>query len=108
MPSLEGPVPVPTGRSPPMWEEWIAVTVVAPADAEWLPAVTHLFVLAAIAAGAWLLAGLVGFAGDLALVRYRIDVPDNRVARRMRTQVLILRRLGTALIVILAIGSMLL
>lgn len=87
---------------------WVAVTIVAPAEAAWLPAVTQVFVLATIAAGAWLLAGLVSFGGDLALAKYRIDIPDNRVARRMRTQVLILRRLAIALIVILAIGSMLL
>lgn len=87
---------------------WIAVAVVVPAGTAWLPGVSHLFVLATIAAGAWLLAGLVSFAGDLALAKYRIDVPDNRVARRMRTQVLILRRLAVALIVVLAIGSMLL
>ncbi|MCT9820732.1 mechanosensitive ion channel family protein [Microbacterium sp. W1N] len=87
---------------------WIAVLAVAPAGAPWLGAVTQAFVLVAIAAGAWLLSALVSFAGDLALARYRIDVPDNRVARRMRTQVLILRRLAIALIVILAIGSMLL
>ncbi|MDF2555944.1 MAG: mechanosensitive ion channel protein MscS, partial [Microbacterium sp.] len=38
----------------------------------------------------------------------RIDVPDNRVARRIRTQTLIVRRLTIALIVIVAIGAALL
>jgi small-conductance mechanosensitive channel len=87
---------------------WIAVAVVVPGDATWMPLLSQLFTIAAILASAWLLAGLVAFAGDLALGRYRIDVPNNRVARRIRTQVLILRRLAIALIVIIAIGAMLL
>lgn len=87
---------------------WVAVTVVTPRDADWLPVVDRVFLILTIAAGAWLLAGLVAFAGDLALAKYRIDVPDNRVARRLRTQVLIMRRLAIALIVVVAIGSMLL
>ncbi|EIC08447.1 MscS Mechanosensitive ion channel [Microbacterium laevaniformans OR221] len=87
---------------------WIAVAVVAPGDATWMPLVSQLFTIASILASAWLLAGLVAFAGDVALGRYRIDVPNNRVARRIRTQVLILRRLAIALIVIIAIGAMLL
>jgi hypothetical protein len=73
-----------------------------------MPLLSQLFTIAAILASAWLLAGLVAFAGDVALGRYRIDVPNNRVARRIRTQVLILRRLAIALIVIIAIGAMLL
>jgi hypothetical protein len=43
-----------------------------------------------------------------ALMRYPIDVPDNRVARRVRTQMLIVRRLATVVIGIIAVGTILL
>jgi hypothetical protein len=61
-----------------------------------------------IIVGAWLVGAMVLFLSDLALGRYRIDVPDNRVARRIRTQTLILRRLAIAIIVVLAAGAILL
>ncbi|MFT4211876.1 MAG: mechanosensitive ion channel [Microbacterium sp.] len=86
---------------------WIAVTVAFP-DAGWTSTLDHTFTILVIAVAAWLLAALVAFATDLTLGRYRIDVPDNRVARRIRTQTLILRRLVIAVIVILAIGAILL
>lgn len=68
----------------------------------------HAFTILLIAAAAWLLSGLVAFATDMTLGRYRIDVPDNRVARRIRTQTLIVRRLAIAVIVIIALGAILL
>ncbi|MGA1812473.1 mechanosensitive ion channel family protein [Frondihabitans sp. 4ASC-45] len=57
---------------------------------------------------AWLIGSLAIFFEDLGLARYRLDQPDNRVARRLRTQVLIIRRLTVALIVIIAGGAILL
>lgn len=86
---------------------WIAVDQTLPAP-DWRPAVDQGFRILAIAAGAWLLAGALGLLIDRALSRYPTDVPDNRVARRVRTQVMILRRLGLAIIVLLAVGSILL
>jgi len=38
------------------------------------------------------------------LTRYRVDVADNRRARRLRTQVILARRIGVALIAIVALG----
>ncbi len=61
-----------------------------------------------IGAAAWLVAELLLFLEDIPLRRYRIDVRDNRAARRRRTQVLILRRLTVASVVVLALGAMLL
>jgi small-conductance mechanosensitive channel len=89
---------------------WIATTIAVPfapgeSGREYI---NQGFTIFTIAATAWLLAGLVAFATDLALGRQRIDVPDNRVARRIRTQTLIIRRLAIVLIVIVAIGAMLL
>ncbi|MGN9813057.1 mechanosensitive ion channel family protein [Micromonospora sp. BQ11] len=73
----------------------------------WRQVVLHLLVLAVIATAAWLVAALLVVAEDTALARFRVDVPDNRHARRVRTQVVILRRLTIAVIVVLTIGVML-
>jgi small-conductance mechanosensitive channel len=64
--------------------------------------------LAAIGTGAWLLSSVLLFLEDLGLKRYRTDVRDNRTARRMRTQVLILRRLTVCVVVVIALGAALL
>ncbi|MBC7443551.1 MAG: mechanosensitive ion channel family protein [Ramlibacter sp.] len=61
-----------------------------------------------IAASAWLLSALLYFFEEVSATRYRIDVRDNRVARRVRTQLRMLRRIGVVLIVICAIGAVLL
>ncbi|MDZ8276795.1 mechanosensitive ion channel family protein [Microbacterium aquimaris] len=88
---------------------WIAFVLAFPGERdEWMPAINHTFRIAVIASGAWLMIGVVRYATDLAIGRYRIDIPDNRVARRIRTQTLIVRRLTIALIVIVAVGAALL
>jgi len=83
---------------------WIAITLTMPGIA-W---VNHLFLILLIAVGAWFVAAIVGFAIGLGMGRYRIDVPDNKVARRIQTQLAIVRRLAYAVIVIVAAGSILL
>ena len=62
----------------------------------------------AILAGAWFAARVVSFLVDIGLDRYRTDVADNRAARRVRTQILVIRRLAVAVIVIVALASILL
>jgi small-conductance mechanosensitive channel len=86
---------------------WVAVSTAFP-DPGWMETLNQIFSILVIAVAAWLLAALVSFVTDVTLGRHRIDVPDNRVARRIRTQTLILRRLTIAIIVILAIGAILL
>lgn len=86
---------------------WVGVRDSFPAD-DWLPIVSRLLTILVIGASAWLLAGLVEFVADLALDYNRIDVPDNRLARRLRTQTLLVRRLAIVIIVIVAIGAVLL
>lgn len=61
--------------------------------------------LAAIGTGAWLIAAVLLFCEDLGLRRLQTDVGDNRNARRLRTQVLVVRRLTVALIVLIAFGA---
>ncbi|PJJ65473.1 mechanosensitive ion channel family protein [Compostimonas suwonensis] len=87
---------------------WIAVSTTLPVPAEWLDGISHVFLILAIVGGSWLVCGLALFVEDLGLARYRIDVPDNRVARRIRTQVLIIRRLTVVAVVVVALGAILL
>ncbi|MEH1099036.1 mechanosensitive ion channel family protein [Micromonospora sp. CPCC 205561] len=74
---------------------------------QWRQVLLHLLVLGVIAGVAWLVASLLVVAEDTALARFRVDVPDNRHARRVRTQVVMLRRLTIAVVVVLAVGVML-
>ncbi|MBF4584286.1 mechanosensitive ion channel family protein [Curtobacterium sp. VKM Ac-2865] len=74
----------------------------------WRDAVSHVFLVATIGVGTWLACVLAVFLESLGLHKYRVDVPDNRVARRIRTQVLILRRLTVAVLVIIGVGAILL
>lgn len=86
---------------------WAAVQTTFP-DELWRSVLSQLLTIVIIAASAWLLASLVLVVTDIALGRYRIDVPDNRVARRIRTQMLIVRRLAVAIIIVIGIGAALL
>lgn len=86
---------------------WVGFTVSAPAG-DWTAGVDQTFLILTIGAGAWLVCALTLFVEDVALARYTIDRPNNRIARRMRTQVLILRRLAMAVVIVLAIGAILL
>jgi small-conductance mechanosensitive channel len=66
--------------------------------------VLHGVVLALIAAAAWLLGALLLVFEDVALSRYRTDVRDNLRQRRLHTQVVMLRRVTVAVVVLLAVG----
>lgn len=89
---------------------WAAFASSVPnrSDLSWRADVSHAFLIATIALGCWLACELAIFLEDLGLHRFRVDVPDNRQARQIRTQVLIIRRLTVAVLVIIAIGAILL
>ncbi|MCU1570471.1 MAG: putative small-conductance mechanosensitive channel [Naasia sp.] len=87
---------------------WIAVDLALPRGNEGGDTVAHGFLIATIAAAAWFVCRILIFVVDLALAKYRTDVADNRVARRVRTQVLILRRLTIVLTVVVALAAILL
>jgi len=91
---------------------WIAFTLsmddIAPTGYAGQKGAEQAFRVATIIVVSWLVAKLAIFFEDLGLARYRIDTPDNRVARRLRTQVSIIRRLTVAIIVIVAGGAILL
>ncbi|WP_298802064.1 mechanosensitive ion channel family protein [uncultured Pseudokineococcus sp.] len=77
-------------------------------QSSWADPVAYVVNLAIIAMLAWLAAVVAFVLEDVALDKYRLDGPDNRRARRVRTQVSLLRRLTVAVVVVLAVGAMLL
>lgn len=91
---------------------WIAFALsmenVAPKTYAGHELVGQVFRCALVVCVSWLVASLAIFFEDLGLDRYRLDQPDNRVARRLRTQVLIIRRLTVAAVVVIAAGTILL
>ncbi|MCZ2858112.1 mechanosensitive ion channel family protein [Blastococcus sp. VKM Ac-2987] len=89
----------------------IAVTLVLDAGPElggWRDPVVRVLGLALIATVGWLVAVVVQVTADLAQARYDVDVVDNRHARRVRTQIGLLRRLAIVLVAVLTVGAMLL
>ncbi|MEJ3403682.1 mechanosensitive ion channel domain-containing protein [Rathayibacter sp. YIM 133350] len=86
---------------------WIAVGVAMPSF-EGRSALVHVLLVASIVVGTWLVCGFVLFGIDVGTTRYRIDVADNKVARRVRTQLLIVRRLVVVTGVVVAVGASLL
>jgi small-conductance mechanosensitive channel len=94
---------------------WIAVTFTLPdvawpglPEVRWHSYVNHLFLILTIAASTWLIAALLGYGLSIAVGRYETDVPDNRLARRAQTQLLIVRRLLVVIVVIVGFASVLL
>lgn len=73
----------------------------------WLSAARTVLLLAVIGCIGWLLAKVVLVVEDLLLDRYRVDVADNRHARRLRTQIIFLRRIALLTIALLTVGAML-
>jgi small-conductance mechanosensitive channel len=65
----------------------------------------HAAVIALIGAAAWLLVKALFVVQDLVFARVRIDTSDNRRARRLRTQVSLLRNLGAACVGLLAVAG---
>ncbi|MGR2752652.1 mechanosensitive ion channel family protein [Agromyces arachidis] len=86
---------------------WIAIAAAFP-EGEWRPGVEHAMLIALIAAGAWLVAQLLLFLADVGERRYDVGVADNRVARRVHTQLQVVRRLAVVVVVLVAIGAALL
>ncbi len=75
---------------------------------DWQETLVTVLQLAILAVCGWILAVVAFVAEELTLARFPIDVADNRRARRVRTQVSLLRRLSVAAIITLVIATMLL
>ncbi|HIY66606.1 MAG TPA: mechanosensitive ion channel family protein, partial [Candidatus Agrococcus pullicola] len=67
----------------------------------------HTMQIVTIVAVAWLLIALVQAVSDALLARFKTDKATERRARRVQMQVQLMRRILSALIVIMAIGSVL-
>lgn len=77
----------------------------------WWPMAQHGLHIVLIGAVAWLVGAILLFLEDTSLRREgqdTIELPSSREARRIRTQVLLLRRLTVAGVVVVAIGAILL
>src|SRR6476661_3131499 len=71
----------------------------------WHAGVDHLLLLAMIGSFAWLAIAVLLIVEAVVLNRHSVDVADNRRARRLRTQVILARRIAVALVVVLAVGT---
>ena len=69
--------------------------------------VRHLIGLGLIGALGWLLIASVEVFDDLVSVRHSVDVRDNLAARRIRTQVEVLRRIAVSVIIVITVSIML-
>ena len=78
------------------------------AGESWHGAVDHLLLISLIGSLAWLAVAVLLIIEAVVLGRYSVDVADNRRARRLRTQMILARRIGVALVVVLAAGSVML
>lgn len=81
---------------------------VTTSDADgWTAGAEHLLLIVGIGVGAWFVGALAFVVEDSVLKQFRTDVVDNRHARRVRTQIVVVRRVTVALVVICAIAAML-
>jgi small-conductance mechanosensitive channel len=75
--------------------------------ATWDQPLVHVLDIAMIIVTAWLFGVLLLIIEDRALQRYRTDVRDNRYARRVHTQVQIIRRVTIAVITVIGLAAIL-
>jgi small-conductance mechanosensitive channel len=85
---------------------WIGCAVTAPAEQEWWPPVSRLFLIATILTGSWLLAASISFGFERLIAREE-TVLFGPEARRRRTQLLVIHRLVLVTIAVLALGTVL-
>jgi small-conductance mechanosensitive channel len=72
-----------------------------------MSALEHITGLGLIAAIAWLAVLLIEILSDILTGRYRLDVADNLVARRIQTQFQMVRRISVTLVVVVTVSLML-
>lgn len=77
------------------------------AGGDWRPIALHVTGIALILACAWLLAALLVVIEDAMLSRIRVDVSDNRHARRVHTQITLIRRVTVVVVSVLAMAAVL-
>jgi small-conductance mechanosensitive channel len=90
---------------------WIALRIATPGGPdrpEWMGPTQHVLLIGLIVATGWLTGALAFLVEDATFARYRSNTPDNRHARRVRTQVSVIRRLTVVLLVAVVLGASLL
>jgi small-conductance mechanosensitive channel len=80
----------------------------APLPAMVRQGLAHLFSLGFIAGVAWSILLLADVAADVVAARFRVDVADNLEARRIQTQVQVMRRVTAVIVILVTIAVMLL
>jgi small-conductance mechanosensitive channel len=88
----------------------LALSLALPATylpASWENPLRHGVVLGMIGSVAWLLISFIDVFEDVISQRYRVDVSDNLRARKLQTQVQVLRRIGVVVISIITLSIML-
>jgi small-conductance mechanosensitive channel len=96
----------PTQVTVVLFAVWSVLQTIHPAG-RWRAPTTHGLGLLLIASVAWLIASLSFVVEDAAVTRYPLDVANNRQARRVRTQAMVIRRLTVVVITVIAVGAML-
>jgi small-conductance mechanosensitive channel len=86
----------------------LIVVPLVPISPAWKNPAEHLIGIALIAGVAWLIILAADVFTDVLISRHRVDVADNLVARRIRTQALTLSRIFTLIVVFVTIGIVLL
>ena len=76
--------------------------------AGWILAIEHGLRIALIVSVAWLVGALAFVVEDAALKRFRSEVADDRHARRIRTQITVLRRVTVTVLVLCTVAAVLL
>ena len=69
--------------------------------------VKHIFSIVLIALVAWLLIRIAHVLSDIVLLRFTVDTRDNLVARKVHTQVNVLRRIAIAAIITVTVAAVL-
>ena len=88
----------------------IAIIIVLPylpVRSELVEALQKVAGLGVIASIAWAVMLLAAVLGDVAFDRYRVDISNNLTARRIRTQIAVLRRIFNVVVIVITIGFML-
>jgi len=86
---------------------WASISITLPVESL-RGVVDGVILVLVIAISGWLLIAVINLLLNRTLTRYPTDVPDNRAARRIRTQIQLIRRVLAAVIIIVTIGAILL
>ncbi|MFF5794313.1 mechanosensitive ion channel family protein [Paeniglutamicibacter sp. NPDC012692] len=100
------------GRMPLWWALNFAFTkislAITVADSQWIRLWQFMLLLGLVLSLAWLVTVLLGLLEDMVLAKYRTDLENPRRLAKMQTQVGLLRRVATVLVMVLAVAGTLL